>query len=93
MSTTIEKKQYTLSDINDLANKILKKVSAEMRLLIFTMILQKKVKQLQNQDKCKSRQKYLDIINSLKNFFDEQPDTNITDLETEESAPERRNQH
>ena len=57
------------------------------------MILQKKVKQLQNQDKCKSRQKYLDIINSLKNFFDEQPDTNITDLETEESAPERRNQH
>ena len=64
-----------------------------MRLLIFTMILQKKVKQLQNQDKCKSRQKYLDIINSLKNFFDEQPDTNITDLETEESAPERRNQH
>ena len=48
LSTTIDKKQYTLSDINDLANKIHKKVSAEMRLLIFTMILQKKVKKLQN---------------------------------------------
>ena len=39
LTTTIEKKQYTMSDIIDLVNKIEKKVSTEMRLLIFTMIL------------------------------------------------------
>ena len=39
LTTTIDKKKYTMSDIIDLVNKIEKKVSTEMRLLIFTMIL------------------------------------------------------
>ena len=37
-STTIDKKDYTISDKNDLVDKIDKKVSTEMRPLIFTMI-------------------------------------------------------
>ena len=39
LTTTIDKKQYTMSDIIDLVNKTEKKVSTEMRLLIFKMIL------------------------------------------------------
>ena len=37
-STTTDKKDCTISDKNDLVDKIDKKVSTEMRLLIFTMI-------------------------------------------------------
>ena len=37
-------------------------------------------------------QKFLAIINSLKNFFDGQPDTNMSDLESEKSAEQNRNQ-
>ena len=35
-------------------------------------------------------QKFLDTINSLKKIFDEEPATNMPDLESEESAAERR---
>ena len=93
LSTTIDKKQYTLSDINDLVNKIdKKKVSTERRLLIFTMILQKKVTKIAELRQTKSTQNFLGIINSLEQIYDEQPDTNKPDLETGESAAERRNQ-
>ena len=67
LSTLIDKKQYTLSDINDLVNKIdKKKVSTERRLLIFTMILQKKVTKIAELRQTKSTQNFLGIINSLE---------------------------
>ena len=56
------------------------------------MIFQKKVKKIAGLRKTKSRQNFLGIINSLEQIYDEQPDTNIPDLETGESAAERRNQ-
>ena len=40
-----------------------------MRLLIFTMILQKKVKKIAELRQTNSRQNYLDIINYLKKNF------------------------
>ena len=47
LSTTISTGRYTLSDVNDLVKKQTAKVSAGLRLLIVTMILQKKIKKLQ----------------------------------------------
>ena len=82
-TTTIDKKQTTMSDIDGLVNKIEKKVSTEMRLLIFTMILLKKVKYLQKKD----RQR---IGKNLKKKIDKEPATNKADLESEETAAERR---
>ena len=62
-----------------------------MMLLIFTMILQKKVKKIAESRPTSSRQNFLDIINSLKEIFNELPHTtDMTDLESEESAAERR---
>ena len=40
-----------------------------MSLLIFTIILQKKVKKIEELRQTNSRQNYLDIINSLKKNF------------------------
>ena len=62
-----------------------------MRLLIFTMILQKKVTKIAELRQRKSTQNFLGIINSLEQIYDEQPETNKPDLETGESAAERRN--
>ena len=62
-----------------------------MMLLIFTMILQKKVKKIAESRQTSSRQIFLDIINSLKETFNELPDTtDMPDLESEESVAERR---
>ena len=47
LSTTISTGRYALSDVNDLVKKQTAKVSAGLRLLIVTMILQKKIKKLQ----------------------------------------------
>ena len=56
------------------------------------MILQKKVTKIAELRQTKSTQNFLGIINSLEQIYDEQPDTNKPDLETGESAAERRNQ-
>ena len=60
-----------------------------MSLLIFTIILQKKVKKIEELRQTNSRQNYLDIINSLKKIFHEQSDTNTHDLETEKSPADK----
>ena len=63
-----------------------------MRLLIFTMILQKKVKTYKITTKKEQAKKFWRLLILLKSFFDEQPDTNMHDLEIEESAAQNRNQ-
>ena len=55
------------------------------------MILQKKVTKIAELRQRKSTQNFLGIINSLEQIYDEQPETNKPDLETGESAAERRN--
>ena len=63
-----------------------------MRLLIFTTILQKKVK-IAGIRQTPNRQTFLNIIDSLKKFVDELPDTkDMPDLETEEPAAKKRKQ-
>ena len=90
LGTTIDKNQYTLSDINDLVNKIDKKsINRNEAINIYNYIAEKG-KKIAELRQTKSRQKCLGIIDSSENKFDEQPDKNIPDLETEESAAERR---
>ena len=93
VSTTIDKERYTLSDVNDLVNKKTAKVSERMRLLIGSNDIVKKGEKIAELRQTKNRQKSLGIVNSLKEIFNEQPNTtDMPDLESEESAVQRRNQ-
>ena len=93
VSTTIDKERYTLSDVNDLVNKKTAKVSERMRLLIGSNDIVKKGEKIAELRQTKNRQKSLGIVNSLKEIFNEQPNTtDMPDLESEESAAQRRNQ-
>ena len=93
VSTTIDKERYTLSDVNDLVNKKTAKVSERMRLLIGSNDIVKKGEKIAELRQTKNRQKSLGIVNSLKEIFNEQPNTtDMPDLESEESAVPRRNQ-
>ena len=93
VSTTIDKERYTLSYVNDLVNKKTAKVSERMRLLIGSNDIVKKGEKIAELRQTKNRQKSLGIVNSLKEIFNEQPNTtDMPDLESEESAVQRRNQ-
>ena len=91
LTPTIDKKQYTMSDINDLVTKIEEKSISRNEAINIYNVIAKKGKKIAGERQTKNRQTFLDIINSLKKFFDEEPDRNMFDLETEKSAAERRN--
>ena len=64
-----------------------------MRLLIVTIILYKKGEKIEKLRQTKNIQKFSEIINLLKEIFNERPDpTVMPDLESEESAVENKNQ-
>ena len=94
LSTTISTRRYTLSDINDLVNKIDSKgISRDGAI----HDIAKKGKEIANLRQTMNRQTSLEFVNSLEKIFDEikaddkQPDTtDIPDLESEESAVRRR---
>ena len=94
LSTTISTRRYTLSDINDLVNKIDSKgISRDGAI----HDIAKKSKEIANLRQTKNRQTSLEFVNSLEKIFDEikaddkQPDTtDMPDLESEESAVQRR---
>ena len=85
LSTTIDNKQYTLSDVNDLVNKIdSKSISKDEIINIYNDIVEKG-KKLAGSRQTPNRQNFSDIINSLKEIFNELPDTtDMPDLESEE---------
>ena len=91
LNITIDKNQYTISYINDFVNKIdSKRISRNDAINIYNDIAEKG-KKIAESRPTSSRQKFLDIINSLKEIFNELPHTtDMTDLESEESAAERR---
>ena len=91
LTTTIDKTQNTLSDINDLVNKIdSKSVSKDETINIYNDIAGKG-KKIAESRQTPNRQKILDIINNLGKIFNELLDaTDMPDLESEESAAERR---
>ena len=64
-----------------------------MRLLIVTIILYKEGEKIEKLRQTKNIQKFSEIINLLKEIFNERPDpTDMPDLESEESAVENKNQ-
>ena len=94
LSTTISTRRYTLSDINDLVNKIDSKAISRDGAI---HDIAKKGKEIANLRQTMNRQTSLEFVNSLEKIFDEikaddkQPDTtDIPDLESEESAVRRR---
>ena len=99
LSTTINNKRYTLNDANDLVNKIAEKKIGRNKAINFYNNLVKKAEQISELRSTPPRQKMLEILNYLGEIFnesktdDEQPDTtNMPELESEESAEQRRNQ-
>ena len=91
LTTAIDKTQYTLSDINDLVNKIgSKSISKDEAINIYNYIAEKGKKFAESRQ-TPNRKKILDITNSLGKIFNELLDTtDMPDLESEESAAERR---
>ena len=66
---TIDRETYTLSDINDLVNKIANKsINRDEAINIYNDIAEKS-KKLIKLRQAKNRQKVLEIINSFKIFF------------------------
>ena len=83
LTTTIDKTQYTLSDINDLVNKIdSKSISKDETINIYNDIAEKG-KKISESRQTPNRQKILDIINYLGKIFNELLDT--TDMPVLES--------
>ena len=66
---TIDRERYTLSDINDLVNKIANKsINRDEAINVYNDIAEKS-KKLIKLRQTKNRQKVLEIINSFKIFF------------------------
>ena len=100
LGTTINNKRYTLKDTNELVNKIAKKkIGKNKAINFYNNNLVKKAEQIPELRSTQPRQKLLRIFNYLREIFDEpkidgkqQDTTNMPDLESEESAAQRRNQ-
>ena len=100
LGTTINNKRYTLRDANDLVDKIAKKKIGKNKAIDFyNNNLVKKAEQISKLRSSPLRQKMLKILIYLGEIFnrpktdDEQPDTtDMPELESEESAAQRRNQ-
>ena len=66
LTTTIDKKQYTMSDINDLVSKIDKEsINRNEAINIYDDDIVEKGKIIAEETQTKSRQNFLDIINYL----------------------------
>ena len=99
LGTTINYKRYTLINANDLVNKIAQKKIGKNKAINFYNNLVKKAKQVSKLRSSQTRQKMSEILNYLGEIFngfetgDKQLDTtDMPDLESEESAAQRKDQ-
>ena len=99
LGTAINNKKYTLNDANDLVNKIaIKKIGKDKAIDFYNNNLIKKAERILELRPTSSRQQMLEVLNYLGEIFngpkidDEQPyTTNISELESEDSAKQEKN--
>ena len=90
--TSIDKERYTLSDVNDLVNKIERKSISRDGAINSSNNVVKKGEKIETLRQTRNRKK-LENINFKKKLFDEQPDpTDMPDLESEEFAEQNKKQ-
>ena len=99
LGTTINNEKYTLKDANDLVDKIAIKKTGKNNTIKFYNKLVEKTEQISELRSTPPRQKMLKLFNYLRKIFDEpktddkQADTtNMSDLESEESAAQGKEQ-
>ena len=99
LGTTINNEKYILKDANDLVDKIAIKKIGKNNTIKFYNKLVEKAEQISELRSTPPRQKMLKLFNYLRKIFDEpktddkQPDTtNMSDLESEESAAQGKEQ-